>query len=154
MPNNLGSHFCLAVVFIAIEASVDSSYESEVRPLLKVHCYQCHGEEQELAGGRPAAAALMRRGGDSGPAIAPGDAAGSLLLQRVTAGEMPPGNDRRLLRAGDFRLRDWIAAGASTNEPEPPRDLARPASRSSPVLTALTGRFNHCCGPHRRRSSR
>ena len=35
------------------------------------------------------------KGGESGAAIKPGDAAASYLIERVTSGEMPPG-DRKL----------------------------------------------------------
>ena len=46
------------------------SYETDVRPILKAHCFHCHGEEEELGGGLDLRLKhLMLTGGDSGPAI-------------------------------------------------------------------------------------
>jgi hypothetical protein len=49
------------------------TYEQHVRPILKAHCFQCHGEQE-----KPKAkldlrlVRLLRRGGRSGEAIVPG----------------------------------------------------------------------------------
>ncbi|MEX0714755.1 MAG: DUF1553 domain-containing protein, partial [Pirellulales bacterium] len=51
-----------------------------------------------------------------GPAIEPGDVAGSLLWQRVDADEMPPDQAAKLPPADRAVLRDWIAAGAVRGE--------------------------------------
>jgi hypothetical protein len=51
-------------------------------------------------------------GGDTGPAFKPGDAAGSLLLRRIEAGEMPPEGRPPLPTEQRAQLRAWIAAGA------------------------------------------
>ena len=60
-------------------------FETHVRPILKAHCWQCHGEEDELKGALDARLArFLAKGGDSGPAIVPGDHDESLLYQRVT----------------------------------------------------------------------
>ena len=63
------------------------AFETHVRPLLKTHCFHCHGEETEKEGNLDVR--LMRlgaKGGDSGPAIVPGKASESLLVQRIEAG--------------------------------------------------------------------
>ena len=60
----------------------------------------------------------MIQGGESGAAIKPGDAAASYLIQRVTSGEMPPG-DKKLPADQIDILKRWIAAGAPTARPEP-----------------------------------
>jgi hypothetical protein len=61
---------------------------------------------------------LIVQGGASGPAIVPGAAASSLLLERVRAGEMPP--TEKKLPTGDIEmLAEWIAAGAPTLREEP-----------------------------------
>lgn len=100
------------------EVSEKVSFERDIRPILKAHCFHCHGEEAELRGGLDLRRVkTMVRGGDTGPAIVPGDVAGSLLLQRIEAGEMPP---KGKLTAPEFdRLRAWIQAGATTERPEP-----------------------------------
>ena len=94
-------------------------FETQVRPLLKEHCWQCHGEEPEIRGNLDARLVrLMASGGDSGPAIVPGDHAASLLYQRVADGEMPPG-DSRLSDAELQIIAHWIDAGAQTQTAEP-----------------------------------
>ncbi len=47
-------------------------YAREVKPLLAVRCTSCHGAIRQKAGLRLDTAALIRRGGDSGPAVEPG----------------------------------------------------------------------------------
>lgn len=69
-------------------------FEKDVRPLLAKHCYECHSvnakrvEAKLLLDSR----ASHLRGGDSGAAIVPGDAAKSLLIEavRYESYEMPP----------------------------------------------------------------
>ena len=57
-------------------------------------------------------------GGDSGPAIVPGEPDASHLLERIRAGEMPPGEGKVTPKEIDTIAR-WIAAGAKTARPEP-----------------------------------
>lgn len=95
------------------------TFERDVRPILKAHCFQCHGEQGQREGGLDL---RLRRtavqGGESGPAIVPGDASASRLLQRVTSGEMPPGDKKP--SAGEIEiLSAWVAAGAPTLRDEP-----------------------------------
>ncbi|MDG2223751.1 MAG: PSD1 and planctomycete cytochrome C domain-containing protein [Rubripirellula sp.] len=115
--------FALVIVGLISPAIViaDSglTFERDVRPLLKAHCFHCHGEaglsEGELD-------LRLRRwiiaGGDSGTAVHPGDPDASLLLQRVLDGEMPPG-ETKLSDAETGVLREWIAEGAVTARDEP-----------------------------------
>lgn len=103
----------------ADEPAVPLRFETDVRPLLKAHCFQCHGEEEELKGGFDARLARsMLKGGDSGPAIVAGDHARSLVYERVAAGEMPPGKKKLAPREVDV-LAKWIDGGAPTVRPEP-----------------------------------
>ncbi|MCA9177104.1 MAG: DUF1549 domain-containing protein [Planctomycetales bacterium] len=99
----------------------DVLFDRDIRPILKTHCSHCHGEESELAGGLDV---RLRRslvnGGDSGAAVRPGDADGSLLMKRINAGEMPPEDvEKRLTSAELATLRRWIAEGAVVESEEP-----------------------------------
>ena len=48
-------------------------YSRDVKPILSNRCYDCHGALKHKAGLRLDTAALMRKGGDSGPAVVPGN---------------------------------------------------------------------------------
>ncbi len=104
-------------------------FESEVRPLLTDHCYECHaGESRILRGGlRLDHRAGWLRGGDSGPAIVPGDPQNSLLMQavRYESMEMPPAG--RLSEQQTAVLGEWIRRGA----PDP--RLEAPPAKLQPV---------------------
>src|SRR5262245_12097027 len=69
-------------------------YSRQVKPVLKQRCYACHGALKQKAGLRLDTGASIRRGGESGPAVEPGQAGESLLIERVTetdpALRMPP----------------------------------------------------------------
>ena len=94
-------------------------FETEVRSILKAHCWQCHGEAGEKKGGLDTRLArFLLKGGESGPAIVAGKHSASRLYRRVAAGEMPPGAKR--LSARDLSvLARWIDEGARTARPEP-----------------------------------
>src|SRR4029077_7597806 len=95
------------------------TFEAHVRPILKAHCWQCHGEEEEMKGGLDARLARsLLKGGDSGPAIEAGKHGTSLLYERVAAGEMPPGKKKLAPREVEVLAR-WIDAGAKTARAEP-----------------------------------
>ena len=98
----------------------DVTFESHVRPILKAHCFQCHGEAEEKQGGLDL---RLRRfiaaGGESGPAIVENTPAESYLVERVRSGEMPPGDGKRLSEADIQTLEAWIKSGAKTAREEP-----------------------------------
>ena len=84
-------------------------FRAQVRPLLTEKCLSCHGDKSR--GGldlRRRASALA--GGDSGPALVPGNAARSLLYRKVAGREMPPKNPLSEEQAAAFKK--WINAGA------------------------------------------
>ena len=65
----LGILACANVNVHAEEAHA-FTFEEDVRPILKAHCWQCHGEEAELKGGFDTRLArFILRGGDSGTAV-------------------------------------------------------------------------------------
>ncbi len=112
----------LVLIVFSVSPSVgsDVTFESHVRPILKAHCFQCHGEAGEKQGGLDL---RLRRfiaaGGESGPAIVAKAPAESYLLERVRSGEMPPGDDKQLSEADIQTLEAWIRSGAKTAREEP-----------------------------------
>ena len=95
------------------------TFEADVRPILKAHCFHCHGEETEKKGGLDVRLArLLVVGGKSGPAIAAGKSSESRLVERLVKGEMPPGEAK--ISAKELGvIRQWIDQGARTARPEP-----------------------------------
>ena len=101
-------------------------FEQHVRPLLANHCYNCHSADNKAAGGlRLDDGRGVLSGGGRGPAVIPGDAAGSLLIQAVEHVDprlqMPP--DNRISDAEIEILKRWIADGAVWPEANRPEDL-------------------------------
>jgi len=104
-------------------------YERDVKPLLRSKCYACHAALRQEGGLRVDTVAALLRGGQSGPAIVPGNAAASELVRRIAAEDeserMP--QEARPLTAGEIEIISaWIDAGAAApagEQPEPdPRD--------------------------------
>ncbi len=97
------------------------TFEKHVRPVLKAHCFQCHGEDTELAGGLDVRLArLITAGGESGAAVLAGDLEKSLLWNRIAADEMPP-KAKKLSAAEKQSIANWIQQGAKTARAEPLR---------------------------------
>jgi len=114
--------FTVVVVYAAISiAANEITYERHVRPVLKTHCFHCHGEGDELAGGLDVRLRrLIAKGGESGPAIISKQPAESLLLERIKSGEMPPKEvELRLTEAELAMIEQWIAGGAEAKFDEP-----------------------------------
>ncbi|HVJ85299.1 MAG TPA: PSD1 and planctomycete cytochrome C domain-containing protein [Caulifigura sp.] len=111
----------LIVALTCSGASADDVlFERDVRPILKQHCFQCHGEEAHPEGKLDLRLVrTMTAGGDSGTGLKPGDHAASLIYQRIADGEMPPDRKNPLTEAEKSVLATWIDSGAKTARPEP-----------------------------------
>ncbi len=94
------------------------TFERNIRPILKAQCFQCHGESGKAKGGIDLRLRRLMLHGDDGPAIVPGKASESRLLQLVRSGEMP--KDGKPLSKDHVQLIEkWIQLGAPTARPEP-----------------------------------
>src|SRR4051812_37454045 len=67
----------------AITPEQSAFFESKVRPVLADNCYKCHGEKKHAAGLRVDSLAALLTGGDTGPAIVPGDPDKSRLIKAI-----------------------------------------------------------------------
>ena len=99
-------------VLIATVAA-HASTEDAARRILSARCWACH-TETAMGGLRLDSRAAMLRGGNSGPALAPGAPSRSRIYQAIArqpgAKPMPPA---AALAAGEIEtLRRWIEAGA------------------------------------------
>src|SRR5689334_2904120 len=66
----------------AAAAASPEYFETKVRPILAANCYDCHAETKN-GGLRVDSRDGLMVGGESGPAIVPGDPDQSLLIQAV-----------------------------------------------------------------------
>src|SRR4051794_3316023 len=99
-------------------------FEKDIRPILKAHCFDCHGEGEKLKGGLDLRLRrLMLKGGDDGPVLVPGKPEKSPLYKMVQSREMPR-RDKKLTPEQIEVIKQWIAAGAKTLRPEP-AEIAR-----------------------------
>ncbi len=90
-------------------------FNADIAPILVTRCLECHNQRVASGGLILTTRQHALGGGDSGPAMAPGDAASSHLLERITSGEMPPAKQGRpqTLSADEIQtLHEWIASGA------------------------------------------
>ncbi|MEZ6034300.1 MAG: PSD1 and planctomycete cytochrome C domain-containing protein [Planctomycetaceae bacterium] len=86
------------------------SLESQVQPILKRHCFKCHGVSKKEGQLQLHSAVRIWKGGENGLAVVPSDPSQSLLWTRVEQDEMPP--DTPLSGPEKKILHDWIAQGA------------------------------------------
>jgi hypothetical protein len=89
-------------------------FEKKIRPVLVAQCYKCHSAESAKARGGLLLDTRegLRKGGDNGPAIVPGNPAASLLLKAIRFEErkMPPSGKLPERVIADFKK--WIEEGA------------------------------------------
>jgi len=100
-------------------------FEKKIRPVLVANCYECHSAEAAKAGKLKGGLQLdtrasIRAGGESGPAVVPGNVKASHLLSAIRheSFEMPPKG-----KLSDEVIRDfqkWIDAGAPDPRDGPP----------------------------------
>src|SRR5215471_5324902 len=97
----------------SIPANSPDFFETKIRPVLIKNCYSCHTTSQ-MSGLRVDSQEAITKGGKRGPAIVPGNPAGSLLLtaiRQTDAGlKMPMGGKLTDAEISDFAA--WIEAGA------------------------------------------
>ena len=116
-------HPCCIAVLLGVattHAFAEVDFASEVLPILKSHCFDCHGSQKQESGFRLDLREIAFNGGDLGEkAIEPGNAAQSPLFRYVNGDEpdllMPPKDSgiERLSIEELRTLRAWIDEGAT-----------------------------------------
>ncbi|QDU30240.1 Planctomycete cytochrome C [Anatilimnocola aggregata] len=111
----LGSLLAAQVASAAEVAAKEAEFfELQIRPLLVSHCLDCHGDRKQEAKLRLDSREALLAGGDSGPAIVPGDPEKSLLIAAVhykaDAAQMPPKG--KLDGDKIEKLTRWVKTGA------------------------------------------
>ncbi len=135
----LGGAFPRATAALALLAALASTriagaddalahFEATIRPVLVERCVTCHGSERVEGGVRVDSREALLAGGDSGPAVVPGDSGRSPLIALLDQGHGDP------TLAADATLRErivadftvWIERGAVW--PDSTRKTADPRS--------------------------
>ena len=112
-----------------VSAAIDR-FEKKVRPLLAARCWQCHGPEKRKGGLRLDTAEAIGAGGDSGPAVVPGNPRESRLIAAIGyAGELKMPPKGKLSDAEVAELTEWVRAGAVW----PGTDTPRSSSATQPA---------------------
>lgn len=98
---------------LAADAS-ELFFETKIRPVLIERCFECHGRDQVKGGLRVDSRESLLKGGDSGPAITPGDLDKSPLILAIRRTEdgfvMPPTAPLQADVIRDFER--WVQNGA------------------------------------------
>ncbi len=110
----------LAPVAFAADPKPDAAqlqfFESRIRPVLADKCYECHSAQSKKVKGELLldTRAGIRKGGESGPAVVPGDLAKSMLVKAIHYADkdvqMPPKKQLPDSVIADFE--QWIKMGA------------------------------------------
>ena len=112
-----GAVSLLAVlVAIPLFAADAPDFERDVAPILVKHCLECHQPNKKSGELNLATATGLLAGGEQGKSVIAGKPDESLLIERITAGEMPPKDAKETRPLSDSQintLRNWITAGAT-----------------------------------------
>ena len=109
--------FVIALVLnLATAAGAEDFFTAKIEPILKQRCYECHSHlKNKMKGGLTLdSKSGWEKGGDSGPALIPGDPEESLLIEMIRWGDkahqMPP--DKKLPAPEVALFEEWVKRGA------------------------------------------
>ena len=156
-----GTRLQLTISVHGATAPPPPSFESDILPILTAKCHDCHGADAREAQLDLRTLSEILRGGENGPAVLRGDPHGSLLVDLVATGQMPPDSNNRLSATELALLNRWIKSGAPAEEEivalpphaqvtaadrhywafQPPRKAAEPAVRSADRVRTSIDRF-------------
>ncbi len=118
----------------APQLAEEEVHQHDVLPIVLLRCAACHGPRLQQGGLDLSTAVAIKAGGNSGPALIPGDPDQSPMIQRIESEACPPQDlllkffVKRPPESEVLTLRKWIAAGApvkdiapdvATEEPDP-----------------------------------
>jgi len=102
-----GSAILACLSLSSLCAADAPKFEVDILPVLQRNCVTCHSGAKPQGGLDVQSIEGLLRGGQSGPAIRPGKADGSLIIEKLVSKKMPP-TPEKLSDAQIARLRQWI----------------------------------------------
>src|ERR1051325_6722839 len=91
------------------------NFSQEIKPILEASCIKCHGRGRAKGDFQIDSRETLLKGGESGPALVPGQSAQSLLIELVMGCDpesVMPKKGTKLTRDQVGVLRAWIDQGA------------------------------------------
>jgi hypothetical protein len=131
--------FSQAAVTAAISPEQKEFFENKIRPIFSNSCLECHSAEKgKVKGGlNMDSRETVLKGGETGPALEPGNAAKSLLIKAVTWEDdlqMPP---KKKLSAEEIAaLKEWVTMGAP--DPREPSKVVAKDKKSHWAFQPIT----------------
>lgn len=116
-------------------ASGEVSFTKQVAPILNARCGGCHVTKSSGMFSLATYAALMK-GPPAGLVIFKGDGKGSVLMEKIDDGEMPP-NGQKIPAAEIELLRKWINEGAKFDGADPAANISALASAGTPAAAPM-----------------
>ena len=106
-------------------------FERKIRPVLVSECYECHSGKKAKGGLKLDWRGAVEKGGDTGAAIVPGDAAKSLLIQTIRHEDADLKMPKNGAKLDDDVIADfvaWVNMGAPDPRDQPPSEQLAGAS--------------------------
>jgi hypothetical protein len=129
----------ILILLTCVQAQAAVNFHTQILPLLKRACFECHGSETQKAGLRLDQKAGALLGGEHGAVLVPGKADTSELLRRIslprTDKDAMPRRGQPLTIEEIGLVRDWITEGALW--PEAATATALHWSYQKPVKAAI-----------------
>ena len=124
----------------ATDATAAVDFVGDVEPILREHCYRCHGSQEQEGELRLDQRASALADDRDTPLVVPGDGAASLLVRHVVGSDdlevMPPDEDP-LAEELIAVLRAWIDAGAEWPDEAAQRSASDHWAYQPPVQATL-----------------
>lgn len=124
------------------QSPAEELFEKKIRPVLETQCVSCHNAKLKapFGGLRLDSREALLRGGDSGPALAPGDPEASLIIKALRYEnrklQMPPTG--KLPSETIAAFEEWIRLGAP--DPRQAQPVTPPAAPQTPLWSLAAPR--------------
>ena len=92
------------------DARQTEHFHGKVLPILREHCFRCHGEKDKGGLKLDSREAVLKAGDSEIPAVVPGDLDASELIARIRSDDMPP-TEEGLSKQQTELLEQWVKDG-------------------------------------------